>query len=56
MDIDTKISQFVKSHHKELKTEEQTLQRNMTKFDIAQYMLCKGALKESEFIEYSRWI
>ena len=51
-DITQKIDNFAKAHYKELKNEESIRNSQLTKYDVAQYMLSKGVLKESEFISW----
>ena len=51
-DITKKIDNFAKAHCKELKKEESLRNVRFTKYDVAQYMLSKGVLKESEFVSW----
>lgn len=52
VEITKKIDSYAKAHYNELKKEEASLNKKMSKYDIAQLMLAKGALKENEFISW----
>ena len=51
--IGSKIDDYAKAHVKELKNEEAKTGKSLTKYDIAQLMLAKGALSEKD---YGSWM
>ncbi len=52
VEIGKKIDDYAKAHYKELKQNEQVLNKTMSKYDIAQIMLNNGTLKEKEFVSW----
>ena len=52
VEIGKKIDDYAKAHYKELKQNEQVLNKIMSKYDIAQIMLNDGTLKEKEFVSW----
>ena len=51
--ISARIDDYARAHSQELKREEASSGKTLTKFDIAQLMLSKGALSEKD---YSSWM